>query len=62
MFDNIINLSYPKYRGSLSYPKNCCILVSVTQSIDAVSVSVTQRIDVDIKKIKIIKIIKIIKT
>ena len=51
MFDNIINVSYPKYRDSLGigYPKHSCILVSVTQLIGAVSVSFTQRIDVDIR-------------
>ena len=65
MFENIINLRYPKYRGSLSlgYRKHPYILVSVsqsidavlfsvTQSIDAVLISVTQRIDVDIRYYK----------
>ena len=46
MFDNIINVSYPKYQGclSLGYPKHSCILVSVIQNMHAVSV--------DIKKLK----------
>ena len=54
MFDNIINLSYPNYRARLShgYPKHSCILASVIQIIDAVSVSVIQRINVDIRYYK----------